>query len=103
MPLYMDTHRNVADLTKEAVEGAHQARAFAHPVGREVKLATDRAVANVLRPFQYALGREARLQCASQGLAEFRSMAVAEPDRVCAGERRHGGSLPVVPVRVAVR
>ena len=25
MPLYMDTHRNVADLTREAVEGAHQA------------------------------------------------------------------------------
>lgn len=25
MPLYMDTHKNVADLTAEAVEGAHQA------------------------------------------------------------------------------
>lgn len=25
MPLYMDTHRNVADLTAEAVAGAHQA------------------------------------------------------------------------------
>lgn len=25
MPLYMDTHRNVADLTAEAVEGAHKA------------------------------------------------------------------------------
>lgn len=25
MPLYMDTHRNVEGLTKEAVEGAHQA------------------------------------------------------------------------------
>ena len=25
MPLFMDTHRNVEGLTKEAVEGAHQA------------------------------------------------------------------------------
>ncbi|HET9203014.1 MAG TPA: DUF4242 domain-containing protein [Acidimicrobiia bacterium] len=25
MPLYMDTHRDVEGLTKEAVEGAHQA------------------------------------------------------------------------------
>ena len=25
MPLYMDTHRNVEGLTREAVEGAHQA------------------------------------------------------------------------------
>jgi hypothetical protein len=25
MPLYMDTHRNVADLPRKAVEGAHQA------------------------------------------------------------------------------
>ncbi len=25
MPLYMDTHRNLADLTPEAVEGAHKA------------------------------------------------------------------------------
>jgi hypothetical protein len=25
MPLYMDTHRNVVDLTAEAVAGAHQA------------------------------------------------------------------------------